>query len=476
MKKYRQSRCWSVLALGLIIAVACSSVVAQDPNDDGAQKQVLTSLEQRMQQKIDITFSDTDIDQVIRVIAEKAQLNIIKSPKVTGTVTATLTNVPLNEALKNILAAQGYGYAVDENVVRIAPLSELGEQAERFVSKIYRITYADVGAVEAALKKFVSKQGVVSSSPSTSNIIVTDTESKIKAVDTFIEEIDRITPQVLVEARVYDITSRDTLDLGIEWEAGRNTTIADALGSNPTGDRKPFSTGTFSADTQKTSTDFMGDLRLGWLSNDFDLDAIVKAKQENASAKLLANPRILVLDNETALFDILTEIPYSETTYNGTASTETIRFKSVGVKLQVVPHVTRDGMVRLQISPEFSVVSRTEKFTSSNVPVVDTRMVKTIALVKSGNTVVIGGLRKKDVSMQINKIPLLGDIPVVGLLFRFKGESTSVTELLVFITPKIISEPTGMTPSETQAYGATEFPIPQAMSTKAETQSVEKEK
>ena len=78
--------------------------------------------------------------------------------------------------------------------------------------------------------------------------------------------------------------------------------------------------------------------------------------------------------------------------------------------------------------------------------------------------------------MQINKIPLLGDIPVVGLLFRFKGESTSVTELLVFITPKIINEPTGLTPSETQAYGATEFPIPQAMSTKAETQSVEKEK
>ena len=477
MKKYRQSRCLSVLALGLIIAVACSSVVAQDPNDDAAKKQVLTSLEQRMQQKIDnLTFSDTDIDQVIHIIADKAQLNVIKSPKVTGTVTATLTNVPLNEALKNILAAQGYGYAVDENVVRIAPLSELGEQAERIVSKIYRITYADVGAVESALKKFVSKQGAVSSSPSTSNIIVTDTESKIKAVDTFIEEIDRITPQVLVEARVYDITSRDTLDLGIEWQAGRNTTIASALGSNPTGDRKPYTTGTFSADTAKTDDAFDGQLRLGWFSNDLDIDTIIKAKQEKATAKLLANPRILVLDNETASFNIVTENPYAERTISSGVVTETIKWKNVGVTLQVTPHITRDGMIRLHIIPEFGIVIRQASFESGDVPVIDTRKVDTITLVKDGQTIVLGGLRKKDVSMQINKIPLLGDIPVVGLLFRFKGESTSVTELLVFITPKIIGEPTGLTPSEQKAYGATEFPIPQAMSTKAETQTVEKEK
>ena len=152
-----------------------SPELGQDPNGADVQEEVLTSLEQRMQQRIDIVFSETDIDQVIRVIAKKAGLNIIKSPRVEGSVTATLTDVPLEEALKNILSAHGCGYVVDENIVRIAPIDELGTQAEKMVSRIYRITYADVAIVEATLKKFVSGQGVVAASPATSNIIVTDT-------------------------------------------------------------------------------------------------------------------------------------------------------------------------------------------------------------------------------------------------------------------------------------------------------------
>jgi type IV pilus assembly protein PilQ len=444
-----------VLAIIVLIAAVCTTAMAEDPNSDEA-KEVLTSLEQRMQQRIDIVFSETEIDQVLQVIGKKAGLNIIKSPRVEGFVTAALTDVPLEEALKNILTAHGYGYVVDENIVRVAPLDELGPMAEKLVSRIYRITYADVAVVEATLKKFVSGQGVVAASPASSNIIVTDTESKIKAIDTFIEEIDRITEQILVEVRIYDITSRDTLDLGIEWQAGRVTTIGSALGSNPTGDSEPYTIGTFSADTAKTASTFDGNLRLGWLTGDVDIDMILRAQKEKADAKLLA------------IFDIVTEIPYAEASFTSTTVTETIKFKEVGVKLEVVPHVTRDGMIRLQVAPVFSVVLREESFSTSDVPVVDRRTMSTITLVPTGKTVVLGGLRKKDVSKQLNKIPYLGDIPVVGNLFKFVGENTQINELVIFITPRIMPQDIDLSPSEQDALDLTVFPGPKADDTRAE--------
>jgi len=472
MKRYIESRCL-FLAVAFALTVTMSGIlIAADANvPSSVKKEVLTPLEEQMNVKIDVAFIETDIETAVRSIAQKANLNVVLSPNVTGTVTATLSNVPLREALSNILRANGYGYTVDKNIIRVAPLEELGKQEERLVSRIYRITYADVAQVEKALGKFISQRGSISANPGTSNVIVTDTESKIKAIDTFIEEVDRITPQILVEARVYDITSRDTLDLGIEWQAGRETTLSTTLGSNPSGQTKPFATGTFSADTAKTATDYTGNLRIGWLGGGVDIDAIIKAKEEIADAKLLANPRILVLDNEAAMFDIVREIPYSEASFTSTTVTETIKFKNVGVKLAVTPHVTRDGMIRLNLAPEFSVVVRTESFSTSNVPVVDTRKVNTIALVKDGQTVVIGGLRKKDVTKQINKVPFLGDIPLLGALFRFEGEETTVNELVVFITPKIVKPPIIMSPSETRAYQKTEFEGPTYNYTRAEKKS-----
>src|SRR4030043_157931 len=412
-----------------------------------------------MQKTISITSRETPIDDVIRAIAEKANVDIIKSPQVTGTVTATLTDVPLGEALDNILASHGYGYVADKNVIRIAPLSELAQKEEMLVSKIYRITYADVKDVEKTLEKFISKRGSLSCSPSTSNIIVTDTESKIKAIDTFIAHIDRITTQVLGEARIYDITAQDKLDLGIEWVAGRNTTLSSTLGGNPTGITDPFITSGFGGATDKTGTASQGFLRFGILNSHIDIDAQLRAEREDINAKLLANPRILVLDNETAVFDIVTEHPYVERTIAGDLVTETVKFKPVGTKLEVTPHVTRDGMLRLHIMPEFGVKVSNVTLTSGSVPVIDTRKVDTIALVKDGQTVVLGGLRKKEVSQQTNKIPLLGDLPVIGVLFRFEGEDITNSALVVFITPHIVERPV-LSEDEQRAYEETEYGRP----------------
>ena len=498
----------TVLAFGMAVCAVAVAENGNDGNESMGQKEVLTDLEQRMLKTISIDFRNTPIEDVIRIMAEQADVDIIKSPNVIGNVTATLTNVPLEEALDNILAAHGYGYVTGENMIRISPFDEITQKAESLTSKIYRITYTDVTEVENALKKFISKRGSLSSNPGTSNIIVTDTESTIKAIDTFIEEIDRITPQILVEVRIYDVTSTEGFDIWAEWAAGRNNpittftantdadnivtnnltgaTTTDATTINTTKTTqtawqdsdaglaatsytyrksKPFVGGNFDADTA-------GTIRLGLLDA-VNVDIALNVLRTQVGAKLLANPRILVLDNETAEFKIVSEIPYTETSDTSAGGTMTsTKFKEVGVELKVKPHVTRDGMIRLDIIPKFSVVSELGSIIPNGgglrgVPTVDAREVDTKALVKDGQTVVLGGLRKRTVSQDISKIPLLGDVPVLGNLFTSVEEEVETNELIVFLTPKVIIEPV-LSPGESNSLEATEFDGPKIANTEAE--------
>jgi len=469
--KFRGLRLLTFFAL---VMPACAIAVAENGNEDSGKKEILTTLEQRMQKTISVEFRGESIDNVISMMAKYADIDIIKSPEVEAEVTATLTDVPLEEALNNILAAHGYGYITSKNLIRIVPLKEITERVERLVTRIYRITYADIAEVEAALKKFISKGGSLSSNPGTSNIIVTDTESRIKAIDTFIAEIDRITPQILVEVRIYDITTDEDFDLDIPWDVARNTPITtidiDEVTTTSTGvkttDTTTKETKTVWRDngtTYRKSKPFIGgsydeteggSIRFGLLNDVIDIDFVLSILHEQDYAKLLANPRIMVLDNEKATFEIIREIPYTEVSTTGNTATETIKFKEVGVKLEVTPHVTREGMLRLHIIPEFGVHIGT-----TDPPAVNTRKMDTIALVKDNQTVVLGGLRKRETTQDVWKVPIFGDIPLLGGLFRSKTESIETNELLIFITPRIIVEPT-LSPRELEQLEQTEVPPP----------------
>jgi type II secretory pathway component GspD/PulD (secretin) len=496
------------------------------------QEDFLVTLDQRMKKTISVDFINTPIEDVIKMIAEQADVDIIKSPTVTGNVTAKLTNVPLGEALDNILAIHGYGRVINKNVIRVSPLDEIAQKEEILDTRVYQITYADIGDVESALKKFISKRGSISCSPGTSNIIVKDSESNIKAIDSFIEKIDRVTPQVLVEARIYDISSTEGFDIGADWSFGRNTPIT-SIGDTKTLSRTdtasnpiytsettitdtvdtvdPTNTGTvtvtettispattgyeISNETERAidatkawqqntaggvtgadsylyrkSKPFVGGdfealtggtIRLGLLDT-VNVELALNILRSEVGAKLLANPRILVLDNETAEFRIITQIPYTEVSTTGNTATQTVKFKDVGVELKVTPHVTRDGMVRLNITPEFGV-----RVGSTTPPTIDTRKVNTKALVKDGQTVVLGGLRKREVSQEVHKVAVLGDIPILGGLFSDVQEEVVTSELIIFITPKIFTEPT-LSVRERKGLEATEFSGPKITYTRDE--------
>lgn len=447
----------------------------EDPSAVTAER--LSPVQQRMQEKISVDFRDTPIDDVLRILARQADVDIIKSPLVEGNVTATLTDVPLSEALSNILEAHGYGYIASENMLRVMPSGAIVDVREKLVSRVYRITYADVKEVEQALRKFISEQGSLSANPGTSNIIVTDIESKIDAMNTFIEEIDRVTPQIMVEARIYDISSKDSMDLGVEWQMGTNTgylldddvfingaPLTDNIGNIAEGlNSTPAVAGVFSGNVGKTSgTD--GLLRFGLVNDNVRLDAVIRAQKEDVRAKLLANPRILVLDNEQAEIKIVEEIPYQELTESSAGGQiGTTEFRDVGVELRVTPHLTRDGLIRMILNPKFSIRTGDVVIAGTNnaspQPIVASRETITTTLIRDGQTVVIGGLKKQDVSHQTNKVPLLGDLPLLGALFRSQGEAIINSELVIFITPHLITEP-ALTETEKHHLEETFIPSP----------------
>jgi type II secretory pathway component GspD/PulD (secretin) len=309
----------------------------------------------------------------------------------------------------------------------------------------------------------------------------------------------------MVEVRIYDVTSTDSFDLGGDWTIGRNNPITtysdnkeDITVNKVTGATTDGTTiqktkttawsGTGTATTYRESNPFVGGdfsatsggaIRLGLLDA-VSVDIALSVLNKNVGAKLLANPHILVLDNETAEFKIISEIPYTEQSDTSSGGSMTsVKFKNVGVELKVTPHITREGMIRLHVIPEFGVVSEKGSKDANTplgtVPTVDTRRIDTKALVKDGQSVVIGGLRKRTVSQTIRKIPFLGDVPIIGSFFSNASEEVKTTELLIFITPKIVIEPT-LSPKELRGLKATEFGDPRITDTEAEKAEMKAEK
>jgi type II secretory pathway component GspD/PulD (secretin) len=596
IKKY----CRTVTSALLVVVFFISAV----PAATGAEA-VSKMAKKKLQTKITYSCVDLPIENVLMQLAEKAGVDIVKSPKVTGNVTAKLTDVPLEEALTNILAAHDCTFIATDNMIRVVPVAEVTLATEELISKVYRITYADANEVAGALRNFVSERGKVALNKGTRHIVVTDTEKKIKAIDKFIEELDRETPQVLVEVRIYDITTKEGFEIGTDWHVGpriaettpltettttkigpttttksqttpdttttsrttssqttpnktttgrttssettpdttktSNTTKSETTPDKTTTGRTEKSetvignyvdsdqdtgrmdttsgtnstettsggattSGTVSSETTSggtttnitdrsetelggtttgitdssetkyggTTTDLTttdgttntvtkktrqpittyrrnpfvggsfnrvqgGTLSFSILDDAVDLDLALNILSTQVESKLLANPRILVVDNEKADFQIIREVPYTELTQTGRGQviTSTV-FKPVGIKLEVTPHVTREGVLRLHILPEFSILVSQN---ANGVPTIDTRKADTIALVKDGQTVAIGGLRRRQTSKDISKVPVLGDMPLIGGLFQSESESVEINELLVFITTKIIRQP-----------------------------------
>ena len=679
MRKTSKEYCRITVLMFLVISLVFGPVTASAYNGPVL---AVNKAPAALRARVTGAWMDQSIDKVLMDLADQAGVDIIKGPKVADNVTAKVTDVPLAEALTNILTAHGFTYVATDNMIRVTALSEITLAKEEFLSKVYHITYADANDVAGALSRFVSDKGSVAFNRGTRHIAVTDTEKKMKAVDKFIAEIDRQTQQVLVDVKIYEIRTSEGFDLGAAFKAARvieyeaqgvknptttttttnpgydivsqrtiseatpditttthtpgynitdsesstenhptTTTTTDTPGYNITNSESwtenhpttktttdtagyntastenrteytpttttttlnpgytstvtesqnedPYSTlettvrnassGSYtetvtsthpetnrtdtartempetetvtttatpdpytrtdvttqafdpvsttettdggvytstggstqafdpvsttettdggvytSTDTStqafdpvtmtettgggvSTTTDVTreivpgvtttetvvteqgqtgyytrkrgkpfygasfdpqqgGTLSFSLLDDAVDFEFALNVLKKDVESKLLANPRILVLDNETANFEIVKEIPYRELLQvareDPLSYTE---FKDVGVLLDVTPHIARDGLVKLHIAPEFSILAGQDSY---GMPIVDARRADTVALIRDGQTIAIGGLRKRETSKSISKVPLLGDIPLLGNLFK----------------------------------------------------------
>jgi len=488
-----------VFVLLLIVFCTCAAAFAGQEPAQNAPAQAMDSAQQRLQTKITLTTRpDAPIAAVIAQLADQAGVSIVTSPAVTGTVPAMkVTNVPLGELLNNILAAYGYTYVATENMVRVIPLSEVAPEKEKLITRIYRLTYADIVDVAKSLESFKSKRGEITFSKGTSNLMVTDVESKIEAIDKFITEIDRITQQVMVEVRVYDITSNEGFILDQAWAAARNVPVTAIDHTNihtqdtggitgydiDTSGDVPIVTETQTAEDRVTDTTTKTDSTVlrgkPWVGGGFSkeqggvlgfsilndavqIQLLLNILQQNVGVELIANPRILVLDNEAANFKIVREIPYEERSEGtGSRTLTTVRFKDVGVKLDVTPHIARDDMIRLDVAPEFGVQETTIKggLDSMGAPQVNTRRIETTTLIKDGQTIALGGLRRRDNREIIRKVPVLSDLPLLGNLFVSRVTTDEAVELVIFITARIVTQPI-LTGDEREQFDATNIPGP----------------
>ncbi|MDP3298191.1 MAG: type IV pilus secretin PilQ [Thermodesulfovibrionia bacterium] len=422
-------------------------------------------------EKISIDFQDADLIHIFRLIADVSGYNIVVSPQVKGKFSMKLINVPWDQALDIILRNYGLSRAVEGKIIRIAPTSDIAQEEENIAkakeaalksgdleTRIYKLNYAEVKKIEKVIKdaKIMSLRGYFSIDERTSTVVLRDVPNIHSEFEQLIKSLDLPTPQVNVEAKIVEVSTNFTKDLGVQWGAlwrpsdmgGRVTiagvpstgtgSITNLAGSNPSGNTTgyPSNNPLMVNLPAAVGSGSGGALGLGYISaaNNFILDLQLSAMESTGKGKIISNPRITTLDNHEAKIQQGKKIPYSTTSSEGTKT----EWTDATLELTVIPHITPDGTVvmNVEIKKNEADFSRT----SGGVPTIDTKEAKTQVLIKNGDTLVIGGIFKTTISKAHAGIPGFSKIPILGWLFKKELDKEETTELLIFITPRIVKD------------------------------------
>jgi type IV pilus assembly protein PilQ len=398
---------------------------------------------------IDLKVSNADVTDVLRTFAQISGLNIIVQPGVQGTVTAELENVPWDQALEQVLKINNLDYELDGNVMRIAPTDTLKKEAEdrqKLVAAkalsiplrtVYqRLSYGDARQVARLLKTgqsgILSQRGSVMVDLRTNALIIKELPSNMDAVLSLIDLLDAPEPQVMIEARIIETTKRFSRELGVNWGI---TAIADAAHGNTTGLVFP-SNGSANGRVNLGGNAQNGvlSLKLGNVLNTFNLDVALRAAESEGLITILSAPKVATLNNQRAEIQSGLQIPI-QTILNNTV---TVQFINATLRLDVVPYVTAEGTVEMDID-----ISKREPQLAFLVPgatnaPIATKDARTRLVVRDGGTAVIGGIYKVTTDSGENRVPGLANIPLIGHLFKNRTRNEQNEELLIFITPRVI--------------------------------------
>ncbi len=445
---------------------------------------------------VNIDAQNVSIEEILKMIADQSGMSLVLSTDVTGEITVKLDNVSATQALDSVLKASNYLYAIDDGIIRVYSLQD-SQQQERFASlqtKVVTLEYTDVADLKSILLSMKTPRGRIEVNERSNQVIITDTPDKVKEIEDALKQLDqpteikrykllyskakdmeekltqlipkekgdvyidertnsivmRATPvvlknvdsfiegwdsqhkQVLIEAMIVEVTLDNSMRFGIEWEHAYDRS----------GDESHHNPGVLDL-----LTDFGVNLAAGGTGGIYKVGGLtpdeytvtVEALKSDANTDVLSSPRIVVIDGEAANILVGSSEPYAVATTDPITKllVQDIKYVDVGVKLEVTPQIGEDNYVTMKIHPEVSTARRVAEV--DNVVAKDTTQADTTMMVKNGETIILGGLIKNDKTSSINKVPLLGDIPVLGLLFQNKTYEDVKKEVLVFITPHILT-------------------------------------
>lgn len=407
---------------------------------------------------VSIDFRDADIRNVFKILALKSGVNIVASPQVTGTVTIQLTDVPWKQALDVILQTYGYAYDHKGNIILVTTVEDLKVQRENtmalaeqepLITETISLNFAKAVNILPSLQKMKSDRGSVDVDDRTNMVILTDTPKKIELMQGVVKKLDTTTPQILIEAKIVETTLRDDENLGVDW-----TTMASVSGSSithtwpfttPVSGNKYLANDLHNSDLIDGNLDFAASKITSGTLNFNQMSAILEMLKTRTDTNILSNPRIVTLDNEEASIDVGTEYPYPLKFFNDETGTWQLSgwdYRKIGIILRVTPSVSKEaGMITLDLHPEVTenIGDVTDTESGSTVPELSSEKASTKVMVKDGETLVIAGLVKDKIIDIEKKFPLLGDIPILKYLFRKTSKTVTKTDLLIFVTPSIIT-------------------------------------
>lgn len=418
-------------------------------------------------ERMSLNFQNIDIRSLLQVFADFTNLNIVTSDSVTGTLSLRLKDVPWDQALQIVLDSKGLASRRNGNVLWVAPRNELATkekaelesqqqvtELEPLRSQVFRLNYQRADDVRnmllgtggtagggAAASRILSKRGSLTSDARTNQLFVSDIPSKLEEVQAFLLKIDIPVRQVMIEARIVEADDTFSRNLGAKlgFAAKTNGAGYGNTYSNVVSPVTKDATWDNSAAVSLPANGINGVNAASVAVSLFNAGAgrflalELSALEADGRGKIISSPRVVTADNIKALIEQGTEVPYQQATSSGATS---VSFKKANLKLEVTPKITPDGNVFLDVDVNKDSLGTQ----TTNGFAINTKHVQTQVLVENGGTVVIGGIYTQNERTDVNKVPLLGDIPVLGNLFKSTAKTNDRTELLVFLTPRVLSD------------------------------------
>ncbi len=438
------------------------------PNEKAPDKSIL----EKEGKLISINFQDIPVRNVLQLIADYNQFNLVVSDSVEGNLTLRLDGVPWQQVLDIILQVKGLDKRVDGNVILVAPTDELDlrekqqlekQQLEQTMgelsSEIIKVNFAKASDIAEMINgegniSMLSERGSMTIDERTNSLLIRELPENIEVIREIIESLDIPVKQVQIEARIVTINEGNMDELGIRWgftSINGNNTVGGSIENNLAtiglyngggegedgGDGDGVGIDDFLnvnlAATSPNATSIA--FQVAKLGSDTLLDLELSALQQESKAEIISSPRLITTNKKPAYIEQGTEIPYLESSSSGAT---TVTFKKAVLSLKVTPQITPDNRLVLDLSVTQDRPGQVVKTGTGEAVAIDTQRIGTQVLVNNGETVVLGGIFQHSITNSVDKVPLLGDMPLLGALFRRSYENVGKSELLIFVTPKVV--------------------------------------